>query len=152
VRLSVPLLLVALALPLRAGDFPLSGVASDRAALALLAKLLAAGGGGFLPTESTAFIVVDEGGAYRAVPWPRDNRPESNVFRGEVPPFTIAVAHTHPRRSRRPSAADVRTARSLGLPILVLTPRDIVCATPEGDVVTLIENRLWAGESLIVDR
>lgn len=143
-RLLVVPLLVALALPLRAAEEPYPEFSNAPAVLALFAKVLMDGGAGFRETESAAFLLLDPNGVYTLAPWPVSRRPRAHVFTGSVPHFAVALVHTHPGSSPRPSAADREAARALRLPVVVLTPRQIAYATPSGAIVVSAENRFWA--------
>ena len=143
-RLLVVPLLAALAVPVAAADDPYPELSRDPAVLALFAKLLVDGGAGFRETERAAFLLLHPDGTYSLAPWPATQSPRAHAFTGTVPHFTLAVVHTHPSSSPRPSAADREAARRLRLPIVILTPRDIAYATPAGAIVVAIRNRSWA--------
>lgn len=136
--------LVALALPLRAADDLYPELSNEPAVLELFARVFMDGGAGFRETESSAFLLLHPDGHYSLVPWPATRRSREHAFRGAVPHFTLAIVHTHPASSPRPSAADEETARKLRLPVVVLTPRHVVYVTPGGETVAAIENRAWA--------
>ncbi|HEU5161961.1 MAG TPA: Mov34/MPN/PAD-1 family protein [Thermoanaerobaculia bacterium] len=138
------LLFFVLAVPLHASEDFETALAADPRVLEIFATLLADGGLGFRDSEAAAFITIDESGGYRCQGWPFRNGHQKQIFRGALPEFTVAIAHTHPKGSRRPSPADRETARAIGLPVFVLTPRDIWVATPEGAVAPLVVNRMWA--------
>ena len=138
------LLLGVLAVPLYASEELEKSLAGDPHVLEIFATLLANGGMGSVSREAAAFITIDGRGRYRCERWPYRNGYQKQVFHGAVPEFTIAIAHTHPKSSRKPSPADRQTARTSGLPVFVLTPRDIWVATPEGAIAPLVVNRTWA--------
>jgi hypothetical protein len=137
-------LLGALAGTLLAADDPSAHLVKEPEVLAIFAEVLDRGGMGYRASESAAFLVIDPAGRYRCVAWPQTNRHERQTYREAAPPFTVAILHTHPRSSLRPSAADRATAKKLGIPVFVLTPRDIWVATPEGESVPLVANAWWA--------
>ena len=64
----------------------------------------------------------------------------------------IAADHVFPGRESMdaiqpddpPSPSGRHTARAIGVPVFVLTPRDIWVATPEGAITPLVVNRTWA--------
>lgn len=135
-------LLYAFAVPSFAAD-PSIHLAKDPAVLSIFADVLRLGGAGYRETERAAFLVIDETGHYRCLDWPFRNGHQRQVFGGDIPPFTVAIVHTHPKSSRRPSPADARTATALGVPVFVLTPRDVWVATPEGESVPVVTNEPW---------
>lgn len=137
-------LLCAIPLSLLAQSHSSLALARDDRVRAIFADLLRRGWNGLRQTESAAFIVIDEAGCYGPVFWPDTGVPARQSWRGAAPPFTVAIAHTHPRALRRPSATDQGTARAEGIPVFVLTPTDIYAATPEGAVLALVEQREWA--------
>jgi proteasome lid subunit RPN8/RPN11 len=144
VRLLLLFLSFLLAVPpLAASDASLSLV-KEPAIVALFAEVMELGGSGYRDTERAAFIVIEATGEYRCVDWPFRNGHRKQVFRGDMPPFTVAIAHTHPKGSLRPSAADRATAKSAGVPVFVLTPRAIWVATHDGQVAVVVANRPWA--------
>ena len=123
-------------------DHPAGRLVNDPEVLVLLSDLMRLGGYGFRETESAAFIVVEKGGRYRCITWPFHADPQRQQYRGTIPEFTVAIAHTHPRNLRMPSARDQFTARTTGLPVVVVTPHHIYVATPEGGTVAVINEQV----------
>jgi hypothetical protein len=140
VRLTVVSFLFILALPLTAADHPAVSLINNREIVAILSDLLRLGGSGFRETESAAFIVIEEGG-YRCISWAFNSNERRQQFRGTIPAFTVAIAHTHPRYIRLPSAMDQATATRTGIPVVVVTPKDVYVATPEGVIVAAIKRQ-----------
>ncbi|MGH9458509.1 MAG: hypothetical protein ACRD2J_12830 [Thermoanaerobaculia bacterium] len=118
----------------------------DTADVALLADLLAEGGYGRLPIERAAFLVLTPGGERRCVLWPVTAELRAARFRGTIPPGTFAIAHTHPLDQPNPSPGDIATAESLGLPVIVITPRRIAAAVPFGGTEVLATG-WWSREA-----
>ena len=112
--------------------------------VAIFAEVLRDGSHGRRQTESAAFIVRDAVRGYRAVPWPYTGERLRQTYRGTVPPFTVAIVHTHPTSTRLPSRGDAGTAASIGLPVFVLTPFNIWYVTPEGTMGPIVEHTYWA--------
>jgi hypothetical protein len=117
---------------------------SDAEVVAIFAELLGSGWDGLRKTESAAFIVRDAARGYRAIPWPYTGETMRQRYRGPVPPSTVAIAHTHPRSVRFPSAGDAAAAAAVGVPVFVLTPFHIWVVTPEGTMGPIVERTDWA--------
>ena len=79
--------------------------------------------------ELAAFLVASPDGP-SCVRWP-EGRSHSASFYGVVPEGTFAIVHTHPHPLEEPSRDDVRTARSLNLPIYVVSRKSIWVTNPE---------------------
>ena len=107
------------------------------------AELVKDGGYGWTNLEKAAFVVVDDRGEHRLVPWNSGPSYRSQKIRGPLPRGTVAIAHTHPRFMPYASDNDRKTARRLALPVFVLTPRNIVMVTPSGESVEIVSNSLW---------
>jgi hypothetical protein len=118
-------------------------LADDPGVQALLRDLLKKAGYGHRTTERAAFLVIDARGEYQCLLWPFHHGFAKERFRGRVPPFTIAVAHTHPNSVPLPSAQDEREAGRLGLPFLVVSLHDIYTVTPEAGGQTSTRTR-WS--------
>jgi hypothetical protein len=131
-------------------------LADDPAVQSLLRDLLRLGGNGRRMTERAAFLVIDSEGRYQCLLWPYHNGFAKEHFRGNVPPFTVAVAHTHPNSSPRPSDQDRREAVRLGLPFLVVSQNDIYTVTPGegGDAISRVQlsGRSGRDEELLCQR
>ncbi|HEU5161962.1 MAG TPA: Mov34/MPN/PAD-1 family protein [Thermoanaerobaculia bacterium] len=137
-------LLCAVPLSLVAQSHSALALANDGRVRAIFAELLRRGWYGLREAESAAFIVLDRTGCYSPVVWAHTGEKGRQTWRGSAPPFAVAIAHTHPKGSKRPSAVDVRTAGSVGLPVFVLTPTNIWVATPEGRAAPVVEEEEWA--------
>ena len=117
---------------------PILAVPIDRSLLdndrvrQLFADLIAQSGHGRLPMERAAFLRLMPDGTYEHVPWPFSATYQSARFTGTVPNRTVAIVHTHPLRMPRPSSHDRELAQRLGLPIVVITPRSLMVAQPDG--------------------
>jgi proteasome lid subunit RPN8/RPN11 len=119
-------------------------VASDPLVRAYLADLLRLAGGGYRLTERAAFLVAAGEGGYRCLLWPYHTAVQREVFRGRIPPRTIAVLHTHPNSMPRPSTEDRHESRRLGLPFIVASARHIYAVGRAGEVAAVVENRRWS--------
>lgn len=118
--------------------------ASDPSVRAYLAELLRPAGGGYRLTERAAFLVAADQGGYGCLLWPYHTAVQREVFRGRIPPRTIAVVHTHPNAIPRPSAGDRRESQRLGLPFIVVSARHIYAVKPTGEVAAIVENEWWS--------
>ena len=83
--------------------------------------LLKDAGWGFTRIERAAFAVRDQDGRTRFVRWPLKWQARRAVYRGSIPPNAFAIVHTHPNDYPHPSNDDVAAARSLGIPVYVVT-------------------------------
>jgi hypothetical protein len=115
----------------------------DPAALGYFADLLRLGGFGFTHWEAAAFLLRSTDGGYRCLAWPFSNGHHEQKFRGRMPDFTVAIVHTHPQHLALPSPGDRATAKRLGIPVIVLTSRNIYVAAPDGSIVEVVEDRAW---------
>ena len=107
------------------------------------AALLEDGGYGRFSHERAGFLIRESGGAVTLAPWNATAGFQRASHRGGIPPGTIAVAHTHPRGARLPSAGDRDEAQRLGLPVVVITPDAVVAAMPDGTIRILITGSGW---------
>jgi hypothetical protein len=94
-------------------------------------------------TERAAFIIGHEDGSLSCQLWPPMNRYHQEVFHGSLPSGTLAIIHTHPNGSPRPSVEDQLEADRLGIPIYVLTRREVFKAEPGQTVATSVVRRQW---------
>jgi hypothetical protein len=94
-------------------------------------------------TERAAFIIGHEDGSLSCQLWPPMNRYHQEVFHGSLPPGTLAIIHTHPNGSPRPSVEDQLEADRLGIPIYVLTRLEVFKAEPGQTVATAVVRRQW---------
>jgi len=86
---------------------------------------------GFSHLEQAAFVVVDPDGTLSLVPWPMTAIDDESHWKGPLPPNAIAIVHTHPNTSPRPSRIDARTAIETGLAVYVVT-RNMIQKTSHG--------------------
>ena len=99
--------------------------------------------------ETAAFLVRDTRGDVQCLLWPTTNEFQMQTFRGEPPPNTIAIVHTHMKSRPMPSTNDIDQARRIGLPFFVLTRADVTMVEPDsGQVVPLIAQRTWLTQSV----
>ena len=94
--------------------------------------------------ERAAFLVAADLGGYRCRLWPYHRAVQREVFRGRIPPRTIAVLHTHPNSIPRPSTEDRLESRRLGLSFIVVSARHIYAVTRTGEVAAVVENEWWS--------
>lgn len=123
---------------------PIDHLLTDDVIRGFFADLLRRGGLGYRQTEAAAFVVLEGDSSYRCVSWPFRGEHHRQQFRGSVPDATIAIVHTHPEASPRPSAADVKTAIITGVPVFVLTRNNIHVALSDGTIQAVEKNRFWS--------
>ena len=99
--------------------------------------------GSFDRTERAAFIVDRGGGLLECVLWPGTQEHERATFRGEMPPGTVAIIHTHPIHVPMPSKEDEEAAQRLGIAIYALTPNSITRASPSGGGSVFVRKGQW---------
>jgi len=121
---------------------------NDRAIRGYFADLLRLGGYGHWSTERAAFLVRTETGDVRCVLWPAGGELNREHFSGKVPDGAVAIVHTHPEQTPRGSTGDHHLSQTYGVPIFVLTPRNIYLVTPAQPNVPVVEGRMWAIEVL----
>ena len=107
------------------------------------AQLVRQSGYGWWRTEEAAFLVRGDDGRYRLVVWQTEREFEKRTFTGVVPRNAVAIVHTHPRDKPEASRGDRQTARRLGMPVVVLTPLNIVVVRPDGPSVAVVRNEHW---------
>jgi hypothetical protein len=111
----------------------------------LLADLLARASFGHGELERSAFLLRAEGNESVCLLWPSNGLRFRAIWIGEVPPGTIAIAHTHPPQSPDPSPTDHAVADRLGIPVLVLTVNRISAAMPGSSVpLELRRDSYWS--------
>lgn len=94
---------------------------SSQIVVLAFATLLGNAHSGFSRMEMAAFIVRDASGALTIVAWPPNGIPDSAMWAGPIPDGAIAIAHTHPNWLPRPSTVDIKTARTVKMPVYVIT-------------------------------
>lgn len=112
-------------------------------ALFWYAQLLAEGGYGRLERERAAFLIRETDGTLTLEPWTHGGFRHAR-FRGTVPARTIAILHTHPAKSPRPSARDRAEAKRLGIPVVVITQSGAIAAMADGTVWSVPGNSAGA--------
>jgi hypothetical protein len=110
-------------------------------AISWYGTLLKEGGYGRLSRERAAFLIRESDGSLTLAPW-SENGDLHATFRGPIPDGAIAIVHTHPREEPSPSRHDRHEAKSLRMPVLVITPDGVVAAFPDSDV--RIAQRGWS--------
>jgi hypothetical protein len=96
--------------------------------------LMRGGGNGRRQVERGGFIRLLPDGTYEGQMWPFAPTVREATFKGQIPSGTIAIAHTHPRENPHPSIHDQAVAKRLAIPVVVLTPRFITIAEPDGTI------------------
>jgi hypothetical protein len=143
VRLALILLAFVYSGALSASALDLRSVASDPAVLAMFADMLRVSTPG-VEREVAAFLVRDGDGRISCRAWPRLGRFRAEAFHGEIPNGTVAIAHTHPPLSTKPSRGDIAEAQRIGLPIYVVTRRQIHVVHPgTGRSISVAGNWMW---------
>lgn len=115
----------------------------DAAVRGYFADLLKKGRFGRLPREEAAFLIKRSNGDYRCSMWPSSHDYHQTKFVGAIPNGTVAIVHTHPIQYPQGSPHDQRTAKRLGVPIFVLTPRNIYVVTVEGENQPIVSHERW---------
>jgi hypothetical protein len=124
--------------------YPMSErILRDRDVASGFAMLVKNAGYGHRPDEQAGFLVMDDDGRLRVVPWPATNRHHAQQWSGAIPAGTVAVAHTHPSESPSASAHDCDEARRLGMPMFVLTPQAVVLIDARSGRPQAIAQRGW---------
>jgi len=95
-------------------------------------------------TEVAAFLVRDANGVITSVMWPHSANRRSEHFEGMIPAGTVAIAHTHPLQAdQHPSGGDIALAKKIGLPIYVVTRRNLYVVDSSGVVIELLTRTNW---------
>ena len=89
--------------------------------------------------ESAAWVVLDHG-QLECRDWPRTFAFRAESWEGQVPDGTVAIAHTHPAKMRRPSSGDLRVAGQLGVPVIVVTQGWVSIAATDGSIALYQRN------------
>jgi len=97
-------------------------------------RLLARAYYGHADYERAAFLILNRDGTIGCREWPATFEFKTASWNGSVPDGTIAIAHTHPERLRRPSREDLRTAASVGVPVIVITQAWIGVGASDGSI------------------
>jgi hypothetical protein len=101
-------------------------------------------------TEVAAFLVRDANGGISSVMWPHSANRRSEHYEGVIPAGTVAIAHTHPwQADQHPSRGDIEQARKIGLPIYVVTQRNLYVVDASGEVIELFAQTGWTHSSAL---
>lgn len=93
-------------------------------------------------TERAAWI-LEVSDRYEWIRWPASGARSHEFWRGPMPVYTVAQAHTHPANSQGPpSSKDIALCRKIGVPIYTISEHGIWVATPDG-AVRKLENSEW---------
>lgn len=91
----------------------------------LMRELLSGPRSGFEHREEAAFIVRSASGNFYSIEWPSNGGLDSARWEGAFPAGTVAIAHTHPTHLPLPSNIDITVARSVHVPVYVVTHEKI---------------------------
>lgn len=103
------------------------------AVVARLADQLLRKAGGVQHLELAAFIVKTPRGALTLLRWPNRGFYQASWV-GPLPEGVVAVMHTHPQRSPRPSLQDRAEAVRMKLPFYVVSRGGLCVAGAQGEV------------------
>ena len=109
--------------------------------------VLRKGGLGYRDIETAAFVVQQADGQYRCVTWPFTGSFQSQKFTGTIPDRSVAILHTHPEARPNPSLKDRETAMITGVPVFVLTRRNIFMIRADGTSTALVKDRRWVSDA-----
>jgi JAB domain-containing protein similar to deubiquitination enzymes len=84
--------------------------------------------------ESAAFLILNNDKSIGCREWRPSFAFRTAQWTGSVPDGTIAIAHTHPQRLRRPSRQDLKTAADAGVPVIVVTQSWLAVGATDGSV------------------
>jgi hypothetical protein len=96
---------------------------------------------GFSHFEQAAFVVAAPDGTLSLVPWPMTAIEDESHWKGPLPSNAVAIVHTHPNTSPRPSRLDARTSIKTGLAVYVVT-RNTIQKTSAG-ITEVVVNGPW---------
>ena len=122
-------------------------VLGDAVVHGFFTDVLSKGGLGYRDTETAAFLVLQTDGEYRCVLWPFTGAFGAQQFTGTVPDRSVAILHTHPNARPEPSRKDRETAMLTGVPVLVLTRRNIFMIRADGTSTALVKDRRWVSDA-----
>ena len=121
----------------------LDAVTADPHNLEKFLDLYERGGSGFKETERSAFI-TQSGDNRNCELWPWTAGYRTETYKGQRPPGTIAVAHTHPNSADpQPSDGDRRNANKVNLPFYTVTRKGIYKYDPATGQTTREEDASW---------
>jgi hypothetical protein len=109
--------------------------------------VLSKGGHGYRDTETAAFLVLQPDGEYRCVTWPFTGAFGAQRFTGTIPDRSVAILHTHPNARPDPSRRDRETAMVTGVPVFILTRRDIFMIRADGTSTAIVQGRHWSHDA-----
>ena len=95
-------------------------------------KLLQDAHYGFVDTEEAMFVIRGPDGRLSFTRWRTSGIVRHAQWDGPVPFGVVAIVHTHPNWSPRPSMNDIRTAMRINLPVYVVT-RTHITKTARGE-------------------
>lgn len=145
VRSSPVVLLLCLAAELSAQSFDFRGAAANRAVAGILRALAGRAALKIDDLEVAVFIVREPDGDFTCRLWPNTASRRSERYEGPIPTGTVAIAHSHPYFTPRPSIGDVGESKRLGLPIYVVSRWELNVVDPaSGERVRLLHGRSWS--------
>lgn len=128
-----------------------SVLVADPTALDMFSRVLRLGLFGFRDEESAAFI-VKRNDQLQCIIWPPTNEFHRASYRQALPEGVVAIVHTHPMSSPRPSSVDRETAQRLGIPIYAINLANIYQVDALGRVIAHVRNRQWARDRQLMCR
>lgn len=103
-------------------------------------------------TERAAWI-LEVSDRYELLRWPTSGARSQEFWRGPVPAYTIAQAHTHPANSQgEPSSNDIALCRKIGVPIYTISEHGIWVVTPDGAVRKLANSEWHRAPKAVAER
>jgi hypothetical protein len=108
-----------------------------------MADLLRRARFGMARTEEAAFLIRNAAGATFFLHWPSDGELNQATWNGPIPAGTVAILHTHPNYLPLPSNRDIRVARTIAIPVYVIT-RNRIERTDGGKPVIIVAGD-WSG-------
>lgn len=84
--------------------------------------------------EQAAFIVRQDDGELSMIAWPNGHLFRKATWTGPLPPGTIGILHTHPKRMPLPSQIDRTESTRTGLTIWVVTRSSLCSADPHNHI------------------
>jgi proteasome lid subunit RPN8/RPN11 len=98
---------------------------------------------GMSNTEEAAFLIRNADGATFFLHWRSDGELNQATWTGPIPAGTVAILHTHPNYFPIPSNRDIRVARTIAIPVYVIT-RNRITRT-DGDKPVVVVSGDWSG-------
>lgn len=112
---------------------------TDEAVKTCMACLYKRSNWGYFRNEAAAWVVKDSRG-YSCNYWPMTFENLKITWKGVIPPYMVALIHTHPNNSDyKPSQQDQRVAAHLKVPNYVVSNRGVWVAIPKSETETKLK-------------